>query len=123
MASDAEPAYLQSAKITLLAEAAASAGAKWIIPFDADELWYGSRSTLAETLSSARAPIARAVVHNAFPSPDGGDGLRLDQSPHYDDKVAFRPFPGVVVAMGNHEVSRPGRSESSLRILHRPWRS
>lgn len=123
VARDAEPAYVQSAKMTVLADAAARAGADWIVPFDADELWYGAEGTLAETLSSARAPIARAVLHNAFPSPGSEDELRVDQAPHYDDKVAFRPFPGAVVAMGNHEVSRPGRSEASLRILHRPWRS
>ena len=123
VARDAEPAYVQSAKMTVLADAAARASARWVIPFDADELWYGAEGTLAETLSSARAPIARAVVHNVFPSPDSEHELRVDRTPHYDDKVAFRPFPGAVVAMGNHEVSRPGRSESSLRILHRPWRS
>lgn len=123
VARDAEPAYLQSAKMTVLADAAARAGAQWVIPFDADELWFGAESSLAETLHAARAPIARAVVHNAFPSPGPEQGLRLDATAHYDDKVAFRPFPGAVVAMGNHEVSRPGRSEASLRILHRPWRS
>src|SRR4051812_46619587 len=36
---DPDPGYEQSRKMSALAELAASHGATWIVPFDADELW------------------------------------------------------------------------------------
>jgi len=42
--------YYQSEKMTGLAKIAAENGAKWIIPFDADELWCGRSRPLAEIL-------------------------------------------------------------------------
>lgn len=119
---DTEPAYVQSAKMTRLADLASAAGATWVVPFDADELWFGAEGTLAEALAAADAPVLRAVMHNAFPAADGSGPL-LDTTAHFNVKVAFRPRPGAVVEMGNHEVLRPGVRAESLRILHLPWRS
>lgn len=120
--ADREPAYVQSAKMTRLADLASAAGATWVVPFDADELWFGAEGTLAEALVAADAPVLRAVMHNAFPAADGSGPL-LDTTAHFNVKVAFRPRSGAVVEMGNHEVLRPGVRAEGLRILHLPWRS
>ncbi|GAA3783908.1 hypothetical protein GCM10022241_06280 [Micrococcus endophyticus] len=120
--ADREPAYVQSAKMTRLADLASAAGATWVVPFDADELWFGAEGTLAEALAAADAPVLRAVMHNAFPAADGSGPL-LDTTAHFDVKVAFRPRSGAVLEMGNHEVLRPGVRAEGLRILHLPWRS
>ncbi|WP_295015745.1 glycosyltransferase family 2 protein [uncultured Micrococcus sp.] len=121
--TDHEPAYYQSAKMTRLADLVSAAGARWIIPFDADELWFAPQGRLVDALDDSGSPVRRAHLFNLFPSP-GGKQWRLDTARHFDDKVAFRPWGGAVVTMGNHEVSRPGSRESDgLRILHMPWRS
>ncbi|WP_324701511.1 glycosyltransferase family 2 protein [Micrococcus sp. HOU01] len=121
--TDNEPAYYQSAKMTRLADLVSAAGARWIIPFDADELWFAPHGRLVDALAASGTPVRRAHLYNLFPTLDGKQ-WRLDTARHFDDKVAFRPWEGAVVAMGNHEVSRPGsRDVDGLRILHMPWRS
>lgn len=117
-------AYEQSVKMTHLADAAARAGATWIVPFDADELWSGTNGDLAETLRSARVPIVGADLVNLFPGTDADAAAwQLDPASQVDTKVAFRPFPGAVIEMGNHAVLRPGPSAEGLGIAHLPWRS
>jgi hypothetical protein len=59
--TDREPAYFQAAKMTRLARAAARAGADWVVPFDADELWFADRGV-------AERPEHRAL-HGAQPAP------------------------------------------------------
>lgn len=121
---DHEPAYFQAPKMRHLARWAARAGADWVVPFDADEWWYGARDTLATTLRSLETPIASAVIHNAFPASVGTDnGWRLDVNPARLEKVAYRTFPTAALHHGNHGVTRPGRVTQALRILHFPWRS
>lgn len=120
---DTVAAYHQSEKMTFLADRVASAGATFVIPFDADELWFAPRGRLADVLTASAAPLQRAHLFNLFPEADA-PGWRLDPVRHFDDKVAFRPARNAVVAMGNHEVTRPGRQDpDGLRILHLPWRS
>lgn len=52
---DKEIAYTQSEKMTKLGHLAAERGATWILPFDADELWFGVDGTLKEVLTKADA--------------------------------------------------------------------
>ena len=121
---DREPAYFQAPKMRHLARWAARAGADWIVPFDADEWWYAHTGTLANSLRTAPAQIASAVIHNAFPSPVGsGSAWRVDVTPARLEKVAYRHSWSAALHHGNHGVTRPGRVTQSLRILHFPWRS
>lgn len=122
LAEDREVGYFQREKMTLLARHAARNGARWVLPFDADEFWLAPRGTLDRYLASCREPIAAAAIHNAFPTVRP-DELRLELRRHPLTKVAFRPHPLAVLSMGNHWVSRPGGIRSGLRILHVPWRS
>lgn len=119
--TDSEPAYVQSEKMTWLANKVAEAGAQWIIPFDADEYWYGVSQTLADTLRASSASVLLASMHNQFPTPYGWG---IDTKVHPDPKIAFRPVQPFVVAMGNHDVLMAGeRAAGSLAIVHKPWRS
>jgi hypothetical protein len=52
---DKEIAYTQSQKMTKLGHLAAERGATWILPFDADELWFGVDATLKQVLTKADA--------------------------------------------------------------------
>ena len=117
---DSEPAHYQGAKMTVLADAVRRAGATWVLPFDADEYWYGVDAPLVEVLGRTRASVVEARLHNVVPSVDGG--WQVDDQPQHLSKVAFR-HPFVTMGEGNHDVARPGEWSTELRILHVPLRS
>ncbi|MFW0110864.1 glycosyltransferase family 2 protein [Rothia sp. CCM 9416] len=120
--TDNEPAYYQSEKMTWLADKAKEHGATWIVPFDADEFWFGTAGSLASALAVAREPILEALIYNQFPQPDGS--WKVDATPHQEAKICFKPNRPFVVAMGNHSLIGPGKTGTSkIAILHRPWRS
>lgn len=123
LARDTEPAYYQQAKMTLLGRYAARRGAGWIIPFDADELWFGQSASLADSLRATSAKVARADIHNAFPVSGEPGSFRIERAPHSLRKVAYRASRLALLDTGNHWVSRPGRIDTTFRIVHVPWRS
>lgn len=126
VAVDHEPGHFHGQKMDALARAAARAGADWIVPFDADELWFAADdTTLADALRSCHASIARAEMHNAFPIEGSSSGPEwcIDRVSAPLEKVAFKWHPLAQLHHGNHAVTRPGRSSSPLRIVHLPWRS
>lgn len=119
---DHEPGYYQAAKMTELARWAGRHGADWVVPFDADELWSAPGTTLGQHLADCPAPIARADIHNAFPSQDAAV-WRVEVEADPMRKVAFRPHPLAILDTGNHWVSRPGRVCTGVTLVHLPWRS
>lgn len=120
--NDREPAYYQSEKMTWLAHQAQKSGATWVIPFDADEFWYGIDGSLAQALEEAKTQVEVAHLYNAFPARTGG--YVLDTCRHADSKVCFRSWDNAVLGMGNHTVLRPGDSgQTQVAIVHLPWRS
>lgn len=125
LAHDTEPAYHQAVKMTALARAAWRAGADWVVPVDADELWFADSGRLADRLRGIADDVVTARLTNAFPTRSGG--WAVDTVPHWHGKVAFRAHPLAALGQGNHQVDRPGpRSDPStapLRIAHLPWRS
>lgn len=124
LARDTEPAFYQAAKVTRLAQAARRAGAEWVVPFDADELWFATDGLLGDHLRAQRADVLGARLFNAFPTRAGG--WAMDPTTGLG-KVAFRSHPLASVGSGNHRVDRPGRrledADAPLRIAHLPWRS
>lgn len=129
---DPEPAYYQSKKMTLLAGQAADQGATWIVPFDADEIWFSSVGRVREVVLESSVTLVWALLTNHFSTaidPDEVDPfLRLtwrEGAPTQLRKVAFRWEPGAVIHQGNHGVSLPsGHSQAqSLEIRHFPYRS
>ena len=132
---DPDPAYWQARKMTALAHYAAEHhGATWVVPFDADEVWLAAHGTIAQTLSGLSERVAPAWVF---------DHLRTDADPHGTPirsmqyrrrertplhKVAARFRPGMVIEMGNHQVTYPGVGAPSvawdqLQVRHFPIRS
>lgn len=130
---DAEVGYYQSQKMTRMANEAASGGAEWIIPFDADEIWYATDSlahvchqtpsdvnVLEATLfNHFRCGLDREDISNPFQSMT----WRMKE-PGALPKVAFRYKKGCTVEQGNHDVTGvgPGRVRA-LEIRHFPYRS
>jgi hypothetical protein len=126
-------AYHQGVKMTRLARAAVRAGAAWVVPFDADEMWYSlAGGTLAEALRGTDCDIAVADMWNHLPDADSDDATEpnpyLRMRHRTSDtigvvKVAFRAHPWARLVPGNHNVRRPGRRAKILGIRQVPWRS
>ncbi len=124
-------AHYQAEKITLLARAAARAGAGWVVPFDADELWSAPGGSIADWLHGCGAAVVQVPVFNHMPTehddagePDPVRRLRWRKRlPNRLHKVAFRSHPRARLAQGNHGVSRRGRRTRGLEIRHFPYRS
>ena len=124
-------AYHQSLKMTMLSNLARNAGADWIIPFDADELWYANDSSLADHLRLSAAQVSTAHIYNVFPAHSDSPNERnpflrlqsLDPQPHPLVKQAFRSHRLVEVGSGQHGILRRGERGDGLYIAHYPWRT
>lgn len=124
---DNEPGYYQADKMTRLARQACDMGADWVLPFDADELWYADGGTIDEALSAAIADVVMAagwdhIVRGPTDSPFSP--WRREQ-PQTLCKVAFRARLDAELNMGNHDV-RPAhltRQRGPLFYRHFQYRS
>lgn len=137
--ADEDPAYRQSEKMTALAELAArDFNAKWIIPFDADELWCSTDGApLADVLADVPKGIDEVVVplYDHFSTAlDDSDQpvpfLRMGWRKRWYaalHKVAIRWQPGGTIHQGNHGVTLPEFSglttTEPIEIRHFPYRS
>ena len=129
--ADRLPAYYQAEKMTVLSSAAARAGAAWVVPFDADELWSAPGGSIPAWLEGCGADVVQVPVFNHMPT-DADDPAEVDpvrrlrwrkKEPNRLHKVAFRTHPRARLAQGNHGVSRRGRRARGLEIRHFPYRS
>lgn len=141
---DPEVAYRQSDKMTALANRAAADGAQWIVPFDADEIWYSTsgrpiREVLggmgADDPAAVRVPILNHLrTSHDVKDPDPFWSMVYRQhSPQDLGKVAFRWEPGATIHQGNHGVTLPaadpcgliqsGVDTGQLELRHFPIRS
>lgn len=129
---DPDVGYYQSRKMTSLAAQAASMGADWIIPFDADEIWVAP-DRLGIFIADSPADIVTAEILNHFATAlDGTDPVpfRAMTYRHRDAaplvKVAFRWHDSVVVHQGNHGVTYSDHTPivaNGLQVRHFPYRS
>lgn len=131
---DPDPAYRQSQKMSALAARAADAGATWVVPIDADELWSHPTMTITEFLHEI--PTDRAIVRaqlfdyvatgrddTAEPNPVKRITWRR-RTPAKLPKVAVRPTVAVTIHQGNHgaEYFHPD-PVGGLIVRHFPYRS
>lgn len=130
---DTEPGYYQADKMTRLAHLAHDAGAEWVVPFDADEVWCARSDTLARALRLLpdRVTVAEATLYHHFataldtadPSPLRSMVWRQRQ-PAPLPKVAVRWAPDLRIHQGNHGADRAGdRAAADLEVRHFPYRS
>lgn len=132
---DPERAYLQSAKMTLLAHLAGGRGADWVVPFDADEIWYCNGVTVKERLEDigvgmmvGEAELFDHVATGVDPDePDPVKRIRFRRrQPLKLPKVACRYRPSLVIEQGNHGARYDGVIPAALPLLtvrHFPYRS
>ena len=142
VAPDPEVAYYQSSKMSRLAEEAHAAGAEWIWPFDADEVWYyGETQRLADIIEHADGdvtPILMSRLWHHFPTAldaNAGKGnpftrmryRAADEAPL--GKVIVKWRPGGIIHAGNHGATLPnvppgaGTCHTDIQVRHFPYRS
>lgn len=133
---DPEIGYYQSRKMTALAQTAGERGATWVVPFDADEIWYSRSNPRIGDMLEALAPqwlTARADLFDhvataadpANPDPVRRIGWRREE-PGRLPKVACRVRPDLVIEQGNHGASYTGGTTEfagDLVVRHFPYRS
>lgn len=105
-------AYTQDAKMTNLAKMAGNYGATWIIPFDADELWYtcDGHPTLADAVQEAKQRGRRSI--RAFywdykitelDEPGIPFVSMVYRKPEFiNSKISFLYDPSISISNGNH---------------------
>lgn len=126
---DTDPGHSHDRKMSALAADAYRQGASWVLPFDADEVWY---SPDGRTIAEALADIPEEVTIVRAP---GWDHIVTDEqdapfSPHRRPqhqtlaKVMFRAHPHPVVHFGQHGVEIPGAHiDGALHYRHFQYRS
>lgn len=107
-----EPLHRQPHWMNRLAREAHSRGADWIVPWDADEFWFG-----LDRLDRLTENVAIATLWHHI------DFDRKVIPAESLPKVAYRWQPGAVIANGNHDVSIDGPRVSVLEIRHLQYRS
>lgn len=136
---DDEVGYYQSEKMTKLAQKAVEQGASWIVPFDADEIWFSHTDRLAVQLRSMPEMyrVANCSITNHFPSSldEVGNPFEVitwrQAEPQKLPKVAFRWEDDAVIHQGNHSVHLPSGGHRSwhtsdligIQLRHFPYRS
>ena len=135
--ADDDPAYRQAEKMTALAQRAYDAGARWVVPFDADEVWHTrSGQRLADYLTAQTADVAVAALYDhrttdlddlTVPDPVRRMTWRIPTAAALP-KVAARTAPDLVLAMGNHMATyhgdRPVRhAYGDIMVRHYSYRS
>lgn len=131
---DSDPAYYQSTKMSYLARMAAQRyGATWVVPFDADEIWYSNTNPrIADHLNQLDDPVSfcHAALYDHVASADDLPNLDPTRSIIYRrlilaelPKVAARPIQHVVIEQGNHGAHYPSVRSGDLCIRHFPYRS
>ena len=119
--------------------AATEHGADWVVPSDADELWWPVAGTLHEILGAVpprfgvvrglmrhfvlrpgSEPFAERLTVRARPTSD------LESPYHAQVKIAHRGVPDATVSVGNHDVEGTGlrllREWFPFEVLHFPLR-
>lgn len=134
---DKEVGYYQSKKMTALAHEAHRAGADWVIPFDADEIWFSpSFDTISEHLQSISDEfvcVAADWYHHAVTVIDDPDEINVFKrmrfrltKPSHMRKVAARCDEKLVIEQGNHGIQYGGAfwtSNTLLEARHFPYRT
>lgn len=136
---DPEIGYYQSRKMSSLAAQAMEQGARWVVPFDADEWWYSDYGRLADVLGRHTPDygiVKATVVDHVATGADVSEEAEPDptrrlvwrrREPLQLPKVACQTACGLIIEQGNHWARHPvparATEKSPLIVRHFPYRS
>lgn len=123
--------YQASAMSRLAAYAAQAHGARWVVPFDADEVWYSPFGRIADVLTGHyNTAIFRAELYDHVATAQDEDhGSPIASMPWRRRrpaplaKVAVEPYPAVKIHQGNHSADYGETASGLLIVRHYPYRS
>lgn len=133
-----ERGYYQAEVTTARALAALERGHEWVVPCDADELWFASDGRrIADYLAGFAPDVGRvrALLYNHLPTaldpedePNPFRRIGWRQRQHQEarfGKVAARLRPDLRIEQGNHAISTEGVcvEVGGLEVRHFSWRS
>jgi glycosyltransferase involved in cell wall biosynthesis len=137
MLVDDDVAYYQSIKTSSLALRAFHMGHDWVIPCDADEVWYSNDGRAIRDYLAGVAPdvrVIQAALFNHLPTLDDDVTIenplkriqwrQRERAPLW--KVCARTGPGLFIDMGNHSAQFEGTGltvQGAIEIRHFSWRS
>lgn len=124
--------FYQAEKVTRLAHMAREMGARWVVPFDADEMWYAPPGRAIRDVLDAQPDQVRAVgavFWNHVPTdlddpaePDPIKRMRWREMRNGDLlRVACRTHPDLVIEDGNHFVSYGPPANAQWPAIEFPW--
>lgn len=134
---DNEVGYYQSQKMTSLAHKAMNLGADWVVPFDADEIWFSKHyDTIADHLDEVPDKFACVIAdwfHHGVTKFDDDNvenpffrmRYRLKEKATMK-KIAARCSPKLIIEQGNHYMQYGGPFNTyniNLECRHFPYRS
>lgn len=129
---DLEVGYYQDRKMTNLGHRAhEDHGADWVLPCDADELFYWKGGTLGEFFARCDVDVVTATGWDHIATDDdepvANPFLRMAhrrQTPQRMGKVAYRYHPDARLDFGNHFLfDHPGTTARALNYRHFQYRS
>jgi len=133
---DETVAYEQSKKMTALAQwATFETRCDWIVPFDADEIWYSQNGSISRFLDGfhnmhiVEASLFDHVATSLDQPTDTNPVSRMMWRRGFAaplPKVAVRSHSSLRIGMGNHDASYKVEARTSghrLAIRHFPYRS
>lgn len=129
LVDDPDPAYRQSQKMTALAQKARlEFDADWVVPIDADELWYGVRDLAQYTIIPAQLQTFVCTTGDDLSIVDPVARMRRCLPGFLGlPKVMCRPFPSLVIEQGNHGAHYgypvPIAPTGNITVSHYPVRS
>lgn len=128
-------AYHQDLYMTDLAQRAMRSGASWVVPFDADEIWYIPDGRLGNLLVNipSNVGIVSAKLYNHYRTDedlDDPDPMKSmvwrESKPGALPKVVCRCRPSLKIDHGNHSASYEFLTHVEpypIEIRHFPYRS
>ncbi len=134
--ADPELGYWQSRKTSALAYDAYVAGFDWVVPCDADEVWYAHERRLGDMLDGMPPDIqiVTAELYNHLPTLEDDETItnplerigwrQRERAPL--PKVAARTSTDLVIEAGNHGARYkygPGFRGAGALIRHYSWRT
>lgn len=132
---DPEVGYTQADKTTELARHALARGFDWVLPCDADEVWYAPDGRRVADWLDGLTPdvqVVTAELYNHLPTAEDEDdpnpvsriGWRKRERGALP-KVCARCRPDLRIGMGNHAATTDGTGLTApgLVIRHFSWRS
>lgn len=123
---DHELGYYQARRMTAMTHTAGSLGARFVLPVDADEIWYSPHGRLADVLVGSQSAVqwVEGFYHVPHANDDKSEPDPVRRMRHRragrdcpQSKVCFQYRRDAYLHMGNHNVDFDGSYDRGLGLV------